>query len=201
MTAEGRLIDLDRSTGATAPGAPAGDAARRRFRGPGRLVGMLLAGVAVGGLGGWLLNDYQHQRAAADTAGSVVAFAGEVWSAADGQLNAKVTVANTGTQRITVRVLDTESPGLAVADTGAQARVRPGGVGSVDVRVTFDCDTIMHRLATPLPMRFSATTDAGRTVEVTYPMAVTGRWPQGTGLSCREGLVSGGRTVILLPGR
>ncbi|MDG4772025.1 hypothetical protein [Solwaraspora sp. WMMD792] len=130
MTAEGRLIDLDRPTGATAPAAPAGDAARRRFRGPGRLVGVLLAGVGMG----------------------------------DGQLNAKVTVVNTGTQQVTVRVLDTESPGLAVADTGGQTRVRPGGVGSVDVRVSFDCDTIMHRLATPLPMRFSATTDAGRTV-------------------------------------
>lgn len=131
------------------------------------------------------------------TDGSVVAVAGRITSAGDGQVNASLTVVNTGAQQVSVRVVGSQTPGLAVSDVGRQTRLPPGGVGSVPVLVTFDCVSI-HQLFAPVPVRLSVTTDAGRTTEISQAVTLSGDggWRGGAALLCGE---DNGRTTIVLP--
>jgi hypothetical protein len=191
---DGPLIDLDQSRPEAGRGADGLTPSRWRH---GRPVGVLLVGALLGGLGGWQLNDYQRERAASVTDGSVVAVAGRITSADAGQVNASVTVVNTGVRQVSVRVVGPQTPGLAVSDVGRQTRLPPRGVGSVPVLVTFDCGSI-HQLIAPVPVRLSVTTDAGRTTEISQAVTLSGDggWRGGAALLCGEG---SGRTTIVLP--
>ncbi|MFV2019529.1 hypothetical protein [Micromonospora sp. LOL_023] len=180
MATNGQLIDLDQSQRDTSRGTD-GLASPRWHHG--LLVGVLLIGVVVGGLGGWLLGDHQQRRESAVV--ELVALAGRMSSRGTDQLAADLTLVNAGGRSVSVRVVDTETPGLTIADAGGQARIPPASMGSIPVLLRFDCATVVHRYNDPVPVRLSATVAGGRVSEVSYPVAINGDWREWIDRSCR----------------
>lgn len=86
---------------------------------------------------------------------------------------------------MSVRVVDTETTGLTVADAGGQARIPPARMGSIPVLLRFDCAEVVHRYDDPVPVRLSVTVAGGRVSEVSYPVAINGDWREWIDRSCR----------------